>query len=169
MGNLNFTPWILFSLELLIREIQFSSSCIGWSQLSRRHTGSEVQTCVSLVSVFCESPLKAVMHGMRAFEALVPPLRLNWSQTVPWGPGRAVEGIIPLHSGPPPSPNCLVVPAAASELGPRWKHSAQNPCRLLTPEGCCLALHSLQCEGCGCHGQGTQTMEPRCPGSCPPF
>lgn len=58
-----------------------------------------------------------------------------------------MEGIIPSHSGPPPSPGCLVVPAAASELGPRWKHSTQNPCRLLTLEGCCLALHSLQCEG----------------------
>lgn len=83
---------------------------VGWGQLSRWHTSSEVQTCVHSVSVFREGPLKAVMCGMRAFEALVLPL---WSHNErravsrggcagPW------EALFPYTPAPTLSPNCLV-------------------------------------------------------------
>lgn len=122
---------------------------------------------MSLVSVSRESPLKAVMHGMKAFEVLVPPLWLNWSQTERRtvsrggraGPWRA---LFPYTAAPhhPPVASSTHGPAAASELGPRWRHSARNPWRSLTLEGCCLALHSLRVRACGCRGQGAQRMQP---------
>ena len=103
------------SLPLVLGEV-------GWGQLSRWHTSSEVQTCVHSVSVFREGPLKAVMCGMRAFEALVLPLwSHNERRAVSRGVCWAVGSIIPLHTRPHTVPQlpCPSGPASASELGPR--------------------------------------------------